>query len=116
MSNNCTFGNFCKALTNFYVNDELSPGVHVSAVDESRNESAYAGTGAFEEPILWYVAVNRYPYAGERRFERVVVCNASNYSFGIALLLAYTEWIKIKDLNPDEELANRHILHNEEES
>jgi hypothetical protein len=112
--NNPTFQLFAKALTNFYVNDELSPGLHISAVDPTRNVSiANVSDIDDDNATLWYVAVHRYPYTGERRFERVVVCNASNFSFGIALLLAYREWDQIKDLNPDEELANRHTLHDE---
>jgi hypothetical protein len=107
--NTPTFGQFCKELTNFYVNDELSPGLHISAVDGTRNESAYS------DPELWYIAVHRYPYTGERRFERTVVCNASNFSFGIALLLAWTDWLKIRDLDPVEEVANRHALHHSDE-
>lgn len=90
---NPSFSEFCKALTAFYVNDDLSPGIIVSQINDPN----------LSDPSLWYIAVHRYPYAGSRRAERVVVCSQTRMSFGIALLFLWKVWNKVKNLSSEEE-------------
>ena len=93
--NEPTFHEFTKQLSEFYVDDELCPALHVSYIKDSDR---------------WYVAVHRYPHVGFRRQEREVVCGVSRPSFGNALFELYRQWDQIKDLSFEEEQLQRRVL------
>lgn len=93
-----TFSDFCRELSEFYVDDELMPGILFSFL---RSED-----GAKDK---WYLAVHRFPHVGHRRAEREVVCNATRSSFGLALFQLYSMWLSVRDLSWSEEQTNRNV-------
>lgn len=92
-----TFGQFCKELSQFYVNDELKPALHFSFLN-------FAETGA-GLPDAWYLAVHRYPNGPmhESPEERAVVCTATRASFGLALFELYSSWLRVRNLDSSNE-------------
>lgn len=88
-----TFASFCDAITEYYVNDEIAPALHISRIRTRDGGRA------------WYVAVHRYPHGWGHAdaLSRVVVCTMCRPSFGLALFLCYKDWVQVRDLESAEE-------------
>lgn len=100
-----SFSEFCVELSTYYVNDEIKPALHVSAIIES-NRGPLGGK--------WYVGVHRYPHGWghDNALDRVVVCSACRASFGVTLMLLYKDWLVVRDLESAEETLRWETLRN----